>query len=432
MLQEGIFHEPGTAPPANFGIMFLKVSEGADASAVGRVLEALWRLYGELKQGRMPGLPGITVDPGHLNVLLGYGPKAFALPEAQRPLPEGLGPRNQFRSVAMGGGNPLLRGAGLSYETGLLKNFATEEIAVQFLGDTPLAIHRPMVESWKLFRATTDPLTRTPLLQITAFFSGFHREDRRSWIDFHDGLSNPPKGERRRAVIIIKEDDTSREDAWTRGGTYLTFMRLPIDLEFWQQRSRREQELLVGRDKVTGCAFDRTMPEALQPVAGCPFHGTLEVSHDGNEVFREPPDGVDEVLKRSHVQRANHHRQDFANPESLRIYRQGYEFAESVQNGQPRVGLNFVSFHDTPFRVIEMLTRPDWLGGVNFGGELSVAATLIRVAAAGIYLIPPVNPGAAFPGAEIFQSEAAPAAMPAAAPLRARASRLRRTRRRER
>jgi len=418
MLQEGIYHEPGTAPPANFGILFLKVSEGAGAAAVGQVLAALWALYQELKQGRVPGLPGIPIDPGHLNVLIGYGPKAFALDGVQRPLPEGLNADHRFQSVSAGGGNPLLRGAGLSYEAGLVKNFATEEIAVQFLGDTPLSINRPMVETWKLLRATTDPLTRTPLLQITAFFTGFHREDRRSWIDFHDGLSNPPKGAERRAVFLIKSANTSQEDAWTRGGTYLTFMRLPIDLEFWQSRSREEQELLVGRDKVTGCAFDRVAAGPPQPVAGCPFRGTVEVSERGNEAFREPPDGVDEVLKRSHVQRANHHRQNLEDPESLRIYRQGYEFAESVQHGQPRVGLNFVSFQDTPFRVIEMLTRPDWLGRVNFGGAPAASATLIRVAAAGIYLVPPIVPGAPFPGAEIFELTAEPAPIIAAEPAR--------------
>jgi deferrochelatase/peroxidase EfeB len=112
---------------------------------------------------------------------------------------------------------------------------------------------------------------------------------------------------------------------------------------------------------------------------------------------------VEDKLKLSHVQRANHHRQDFENPESLRIYRQGYEFAESVQStGVPRVGLNFVAFHDSPFRVTEMLTRTGWLGGVNFGGELSTSATLIQVAAAGIYLIPATKTGELFPGADIF------------------------------
>jgi deferrochelatase/peroxidase EfeB len=403
MLQEGIYYEPKTSPPHYFGIMFLRVSEGENAVSIGNTLARLWKLYQELKQGRVPDLPGITVPSENLNVLIGYGAKAFRLSDAKRKLPRDLGPKFQFRSVAPGGGNRLLVGGGLSYEQGLTKNHATEEIVVQFLGNTPLAVNRPMVETWKFLRSTINPLTDSPLLQMTAFFTGFHREDRRSWIDFHDGLSNPLKGEQRLQVITIKESNTSQADAWTRGGTYLTFMRLPIDLEIWSRLSQQEQEILVGREKVSGCPIDRFDGDTPAPVTGCPLHNTAQVTEPGNEKFREPSDGVEDKLKLSHVQRANHHRQDFENPESLRIYRQGYEFAESVQStGVPRVGLNFVAFHDSPFRVTEMLTRTGWLGGVNFGGELSTSATLIQVAAAGIYLIPATKTGELFPGADIF------------------------------
>lgn len=402
MLQEGIYYQSGTTPPSNFGIMFLRVSEGVNAVTVSKILTELWQIYQDLKQGIVQDLPGILVPPGNLNVSIGYGPNAFNILEVQKLQPLGLASRNRFRSVAPNGGNKLLRGGGLSYESGLTRNPATEEIMVQFLGDTPLVVNRPMIETWKFLRQNSDLETGTAALQITAFYTGFHREDRRSWIDFHDGISNPKKGEQREQIITIKEANTSRIDSWTRGGTYMTFMRLPVDLEIWNRLSRQEQELLIGRDKVTGCAFERIEENNATPVTGCPFHNTIEVTQSGNESFREPPDGVDESLKKSHVQRANHHRQDFANPESLRIYRQGYEFAESVRNGIPRVGLNFVSFQDTPARIIEMLTRPGWLGGVNFGGELGDSPQLIQVAAAGIYLIPPLTGTEPFPGAEIF------------------------------
>ncbi|MFY9620351.1 MAG: hypothetical protein WAQ99_11135 [Pyrinomonadaceae bacterium] len=399
-LQEGIFHESGTTPPPNFGIMFLRVSQGAPAADVGNCLASLWKVFEDLQEGKVRDLPGITVPPGDLKLLIGYGPNCFKLPNVRHPLPQGLGPQNRFRSVGPGGGNRLLLGGGLSYEEGLTRNPATEEIMVQFLGNTPLVVNRPMLETWKILRSNINPETGTPLLQITAFYMGFHREDRRSWIDFHDGVSNPIKGDQRLSVVRIKETNTSQADAWTRGGSYMTFMRLPIDVELWNQLSREQQELLVGRDKLSGCPFQSAV--APFPVNGCPIPATAEVTDKGNEEFREPPDGVDEVIKKSHVQRANHHRQEFENPDSLRIYRQGYEFAESVQNGIPRVGLNFVAFHDTPSRVIEMLSLPDWLGGVNFGGEISASSTLIRVAGAGIYLVPPLKDGQSFPGTDIF------------------------------
>lgn len=264
-----------------------------------------------------------------------------------------------------------------------------------------------MVETWKVLQEKFDPKIDAPPLQITAFYSGFHREDRRSWIDFHDGISNPRKGHERRDVVTIKEADTPPEDAWTRGGSYMTYMRLPVRMDLWNALSREDQELLVGRDKATGCAIDRLENGKPTAISGCPVNLTSQVTDPGNEAFREPPDGVPETLKKSHVQRANHHRQDFANPESLRIYRQGYEFAETTVSGIPRVGLNFVAFHDTPFRIRELLTRPAWLGGVNFGGEVEKSPTIIDVAAAGIYLLPPIIVNEKFPGSGIFFPETA-------------------------
>ena len=402
MLQEGIYHAPGTHPPANFGVMFLRVAEGVNARRVGTILAELWRLYQELKAGKVRGLPGIEVPSGNLNVSIGFGPNVFDLEGVERSLPDGLTAPYHFRSVSPGGGNRLLIGSGLSYEAGMTKNPATEEVVLQFLGDTPLTVNRPMVETWKALQETVDPLTDTPALEIAAFFTGFHREDRRSWVDFHDGLSNPIKGQQRSDVVTIKNNDTSIADAWTVGGSYMTYMRLPIRLDLWHTLSRTEQELLVGRDKVTGCAINNIDNGDPRPVMGCPFNGTAQVTDTGNEVFREPPDGVPDEIRKSHVQRANHHRQDFENRESLRIYRQGYEFAETTVNGLPRVGLNFVAFHDTPFRIRELLTRPTWLGGVNFGGDEGVSLKLIEVTAAGIYLLPPVREAELFPGASIF------------------------------
>lgn len=401
-LQEGIFYRKGTRPPRHFGVMFLRVTGGADAGQVGSMLARLWELYKELKKGMVRDLPGVDLRPGALKVLLGFGQNTFRLAGARKTLPQALGPRNSFLAATPGGGNRLLRGGGLLYEQGLVRNPATEEVMVQFLGSTPLAVTRPMVETWKLLRGAVHPDTGTSVFEISAFFMGFQREDARSWIDFHDGLSNPIKGDQRLQVISVKDADTSTEDAWTRGGTYMTYMRLPIDLRVWISLPRRDQELLVGRDKLTGCPLHRVAAGEPQAVAGCPLAGTTQVSDRGNEQFREPPDGVDDLLLRSHVQRANHHRRDFDNPESLRIYRQGYEFAESVETGVPRVGLNFVAFHDTPSRIIEMLTRPEWLGGVNFGGDVGTLSSLIRVAAAGVFLVPPVVPGEPFPGAGIF------------------------------
>ena len=134
---------------------------------------------------------------------------------------------------------------------------------------------------------TSNPLVGTPLLQITAFYSGFQREDRRSWIDFHDGISNPRKGVQRRDVATIKESNTSPLDAWTRGGSYMTYMRLPVRMDAWNALSRKGQELLVGRDKITGCAIDRLENAKPMAIDGCPVNSTGQVTDRGNEAFRD-------------------------------------------------------------------------------------------------------------------------------------------------
>ena len=53
---------------------------------------------------------------------------------------------------------------------------------------------------------------------------------------------------------------------------------------------------------------------------------------------------------------------------SFRIFRQGYPYLEPHSTEPFRVGLNFVSFQNSPERLIGMLTSDGWLGRTNFGG----------------------------------------------------------------
>ena len=120
---------------------------------------------------------------------------------------------------------------------------------------------------------------------------------------------------------------------------------------------------------------------------------------------------ADEAVRRSHVQRANHHVEPASAPNSLRVFRQGYEFMEAIDRAPGfEVGLNFVSFQDTPERLFRMLTQQGWLGRVNFGGHEpgdlvdpgASGSQLLSVRAAAVYVVPPVVDGEPFPGAGIF------------------------------
>lgn len=403
-LQEGIYYARGERPGRFFALMLLRAAEHCDARRVGWRLVDLWELYAGLKQGRIPDLDPATVpvEEDNLRVLLGLGPRAFELAGAGRPKPDGLEPDRLFAAPREGGG-PLLAGSGLEYAADVRTDLATEEVCVQVTGDTRLAVDRTIVETWKLLSDLADPDTGAPDLELTAFYLGFQRSDRRSWIDFHDGLSNMRSEEREAAIAI----DGRRGEEWCAGGTYLAFLRLAVDLSAWRKLGRRDQELMVGRDKLSGCPIASTTA-AGEPVTdpGCPVADTQIWETPNDPLFAEPPRTADPAVAQSHVQRANHHGEG-GGPGGRRIFRQGYEFLE-WKPGPPgfRAGLNFVSFQDTTERLIGMLTSEGWLGRVNFGGDPDRQppgmGSLLSVYAAGVFLVPPRRDGEPFPGAGLF------------------------------
>jgi deferrochelatase/peroxidase EfeB len=404
-LQEGIYHAKKTRPGAFFAIIFLQAAQESGAEKVGAVLADLWQMFQGLKEGRVQDLDPVVVphDSDDLQTLMGFGPNAFGLPGISGPPPRGF-KGSLFRSP-QGRGGPLLPGSGLKYASDLDANPATEHICVQVTAQTKLAVDRAIVETWKTLLDAVDSSTGIADLAVTAFYLGFQRSDRRSWIDFHDGLSNLEANQRERVIVTKRGQD---ED-WCVGGTYLAFLRIAVDLPAWRKLDRREQELLVGRDKLTGCPLIDIEPDGtLHTDPGCPVAGTQIWESPNDPRFAEPPPavGADEI-RASHVHRASHHSDLVDEPRSRRIFRQGYEFLE-WQQGSPgfRLGLNFVSFQDTPARVVEILRMDGWLGQVNFGGDPEAQPagmeSLLSVYAAGIYFVPPVVPGEPFPGAGAF------------------------------
>ncbi|HSK26944.1 MAG TPA: hypothetical protein VK894_08555, partial [Jiangellales bacterium] len=387
-LQDGIYYDHGERPGAAFGIAFLRAGAEATAADVGTLLHRLWDLWQGLGRGEVPGLPDATVPPGGLTTLVGYGVKVYDLPGAGHPVPQGQGEAARFRSPLPQGGGPLLRGAGLRYAPDVTANAATEDVVVQWVADTELAVHRALVETAREITRARDAATGEAPLELAAFYRGSGRDDGRSWIGFHDGVSNLRSGAERAGVVTIEPDNAPLPaDAWTVGGTYLAFIRLSVDLDVWDGIDRRTQELLVGRDKVTGSPLVAVGPDGTpEPHAGCPVAGTETVLDPGNETFREPPPVTDPALLASHVQRANQHREPATAPNSLRVYRQGYEYLET-SGTSVSVGLNFVSFQDSLSRLLRSLTQPGWLGGTNFGGTPPASPELLGVRAAAVFLV---------------------------------------------
>jgi len=408
-LQEGIYYSKGSSPGKFFCILFLRADSSRNAAAIGEYISGLWNMYSNLRKGIINDLDGHEVPHGNLNILVGYGLNIFSLKGIKKNIPPYLTTFGKFNSPLQSGGGPIFLGAGLKYDDNLLKNVATEDLALQFTADSQLAVNRCIVETWKHFHDNVNPQTGKAPLSIIHFFSGFQRDDFRSMLDFHDGLSNMKSGKPRLDAIAIKPSGVE-EERWTENGTYLAFLRLAVDLGIWRKIPRIRQEIIVGRDKLTGCPII-DMDSNGNPIvtAGCPVPGTKAVTQPGNEIFHDIAIGDirNDELKRSHVIRSNLKRGEPALRDSLRIFRQGYEFLEPIEK-EPgfRVGLNFVSFQDTPERLYRMLTNPNWLGNTNFGGNSDTSLPgmdkLLSVMAGGIYLVPPISRSEGYPGSSIF------------------------------
>jgi Dyp-type peroxidase family len=409
--QEGIYFRSGERPPGFFALALLHVPKDQRESVytLGRVrflLAQLWARLADLKVGLVADLPGIKVPDGDLQVLLGFGCPAFDLVGAHAPPARFVHP---FDAVRPEGTLFADGSAGIRYASDLDKRSSDVEFALQFTAETPLAVERAVVETARFLRETKRATGRPSPLELSAVYTGTQRDDGRSWIDFHDGLSNLRARERPGVIFISAAPD---DEAWTINGTYLAFLRLGINLDVWHGLPREVQERVVGRDKVSGCPLLLQDDGSAVPVSGCPVAGLPITAGDNpfREARRWPGDRtpLSKDTLSSHVHRANQGITPPDDPASLRIFRQGYPFFESVPGADSqafRVGLNFVSFQSSPERFTQILQRVTWLGDTNFGGtdEIEEENPLITAYAAGMFFVPPRAAGEKFPGASALR-----------------------------
>lgn len=425
-LQEGIYYADNQRPLNSFCVLFLRFKGNSNTEEIKYLLTQLWGMYNDLKNGipqefkenfQEPG-SNFNQFAGNLSVLIGYGPKMFDLPGIKCPRPSYLHEKWLFNSPKPTGGGSIIDEVGLCFANDIKENpVANDHIAIQFIGDNEFVTSRCIVETWKLLRKSSRGSETNEVLDITSFFTGFSRPDNRSWLGFHDGVSNI-RTEERLDAIRIDQNEVSHQDNWITNGTYLAFLRIEIDLDKWQDVPVVMQERIVGRNKVTGCpliGFDKTTGRNLV-AHGCPVPGTSEIMANGNDAFREHPpynrtsnayaSASDDVLEKSHIGRMYKREVYFGQePKPSRIFRQGYEFLEPIQNSAGfRVGLNFVSFQKSPEIFYDLLVNG--LGNTDFGGtgeeNQNNLQKLFCVRAAGIFIVPPVNPTEQFPGENIF------------------------------
>jgi Dyp-type peroxidase family len=412
-LQDGIFHD-SSIPRNNFCALFLTVSPQATAEKVGLILRGLWKMLEDLKKGisRELVINKRNLKSGYLTVLLSYGSSIFAVDGIKRTRPVGLS--SKFSSPQNGGS--IVEGSELRFNSELEFNHASSDhLFIQFTGENEFITNRAVVETWKYLELAHEG--SAPLLFISKIYSGFLSDTRRNWMGFHDGVSNIMPKKRRKAIAIGPLDITNHNEEWLINGTYVSFLRIEINLKTWNTLDLYEQELLIGRDKLTGCpliAIDRNG----KPIKSksCPIPGTFEVIEPGNEHFRDqspfgyhghlPYGFTDSILKESHIARAlNYDPLNRRVAESLRIYRQGYNFFEPNTTAAGfKLGLNFVSFQNDPQKLFGILKAAS-KSGVHYkqAKPQRILEEFVFVNAAGLFFVPSLRSTETFPGESIFR-----------------------------
>jgi deferrochelatase/peroxidase EfeB len=428
-LQEGIYYTKGSRPGKSIGIIFLRTNKSSNALEVGKVIARIWHTCDDLKNGITSDFNDLTLAYtklyDDLTILIGYGPKIFNLDGSIRKRPETF-PDSLFAEPNRGGG-PVLVGTDLSYHEDIIENHAAlDDIVIQFISDDAFVTNQCIVEIWHELSEIKKTHEYGTSVSMTKFYDGFRRADNRNWMGFHDGVSNI-RDEERKDVIAINGSQVNPGDKWMTEGTFMGFLRLYVDLQNWWNVNRNEQELMVGRDKVTGCpiiGINETTGKNIV-MKGCPRPGTKEVMEDGNEIFRNhPPYGFqmlpagasDEPLKFSHIAEARKiTTSTLQQKEQYRIFRQGYEFLEKIEPYPGiRTGLNFISFQDSPIRLLNTLVniKPESVKELKTAWNQGKKAVIprykfnsfFRVGAAGLFFVPPQNSDEPFPGSTIFFS----------------------------
>lgn len=416
VLQEGIYVGKGQTPGHSFSCIFLRRLNDSTVDQVVESLNGLWRMYRNLKKGIIADLEP-RIRPQNYNgfsVLIAYGRNIFSIKNVRRKIPK-LFQNWDLKYPQDDGGGPILEQSSLSFDSNIFENHAiTDDIFIQFIGNNEFVTNRAVVETCRFLNDSKNASCKS--LALSATYTGFHGLDGRDWLGFHDGVSNLKIDERMK-VVAIGNNEVGRDDRWTIGGSYLAFFRIIIDIKKWQKLSRYDQELVIGRDKLTGCpiiGIDRNG----RPVKDkrCPVKGTFDVTESGNGQFREHPSyghqkniptGIsDTVLRNSHIGKIIEI--DISRPNrslSARIYRQGYNFFETRDKAPGfRIGLNFISFQNNPERILRMLRY----GFRNENSSSAQAQSLLPISSflsvysGGIFFVPPNDYNESFPGVSIF------------------------------
>jgi deferrochelatase/peroxidase EfeB len=252
-------------------------------------------LIGAPGEGPTPdtGILGPQVEPDALTVTIGFGASLFD----DR---YGLGSRRPPGLTAM----PTFP------DDALVDAECHGDIMLQLCAGT----HETLINALRtLMRATRGTLAAR--WKVEGFLpAARERGAGRNLLGFKDGTANPDPNDDALMRRLLWDDD---------GGTFQVVRIIRNRVEFWDRVARSEQELMIGRDKVTGAPLGKP-------------------AETDDPQLAADPKGVRIPLD-SHIRLA---RPRTAETEDSRILRRSYNYSRGIDEaGQLDMGLVFVAFN---------------------------------------------------------------------------------------
>ena len=322
-------HQAGIVTPAQDRVHFASfdVRTGSRAELV-RMLREWTAAAAAMTQGRSVGsgqpLPydappadtgeALGLPPGRLTLTFGFGASLFADPDGRDRF--GLADRRPKALRRL----PHFPGDDLQPAR------SDGDLCVQACADDPqVAVHA--VRNLSRLAFGTAALRWSQLGFGRTSSTSTSQQTPRNLFGFKDGTANL-KAEEPEAVeehVWVGPDDDPRA-SWLSGGSYLVARRINMTIETWDRASLREQEQLVGRDRLHGA-----------PLSGGQEHTAPDFSVRGS-------DGAPLIALDSHVRLAHPSRND-----GVRMLRRGYNFTDGNDDlGRLDAGLFFVAFVRDP------------------------------------------------------------------------------------
>ena len=126
---------------------------------------------------------------------------------------------------------------------------------IQFVGDSEFYTNRVAVQVWRSLSGDNKSSSGQAILLLTRVYTGFQRDDERSWLGFHDGISNS-ESSKRLNFIGIQSQGLRIEERWTANGTYLAYMRIIVDLEKWDKLDPEQAAVNYWQRQADRVPFD--------------------------------------------------------------------------------------------------------------------------------------------------------------------------------